>query len=133
MAGGSHSHRQYLQSFMGIILFYTVNLHRNKVFAMPTHLLYFKPYSLTQNLWPGTSWIWILIKEPHSTLQGSPPGAGCGVSDCEELVGVNHMRWCCWPCRKNQSIKDYSFSSNILDFFNALHQHYIVLININQL
>jgi len=63
---------------MGIILFYTVNLYRNKVFAMPTHLLYFKPYSLTQNLWPGTSWIWILIKEPHSTLQGSPPGAGCG-------------------------------------------------------
>ena len=33
MTGESHSHRQYLQSFMGIILFYTVNLYRNKVFA----------------------------------------------------------------------------------------------------
>ena len=55
VAGGSHPHQQYLQSFKGIILFYTVNLYRNKVFAMPTHLLYFKPYSLTQNLWPGTS------------------------------------------------------------------------------
>jgi len=45
---------------------------------MLTHLLYFKPYSLTQNLWHITSWIWILIKEPHSTLQCSPPGSGCG-------------------------------------------------------
>ena len=75
---GSHSHHQYLQYFVSIILFYTVNLYRNIVFAMPTHLLYFKPYSLTQYLWPGTSWIWILIKEPHSTLQDSPPGSGCG-------------------------------------------------------
>ena len=48
---GSHPHQQYLQSFKGIILFYTVNLYRNIMFAMPTHLLYFKPYSLTQNLW----------------------------------------------------------------------------------
>jgi len=32
------------------------------------------------------------------------------MSDCEELVGVTHRRWCGRPYRKNQSIKDYSFS-----------------------
>jgi len=55
------------------------------------------------------------------------------LSDCEELVRVTHRRWWGWPCRKNQSIKDYSFSSNILDFYSALHHHYLDLISINQL
>jgi len=55
------------------------------------------------------------------------------VSDCEELVVVTHRKWWGWTCRENQSIKDYSFSSNIHDFHNALHDHYFVLISINQL
>ena len=73
-----YSSRKTTIEYRSVLFWISLLNHWSSVMFLPTHLLYLKPYSLTQNLWPGTSWIWILIKEPHSTLQGSPPGSGCG-------------------------------------------------------